>query len=68
MSVSEPNVPEIDKCKLTENTSFEQMHKNKKEGTVLLTEDSLARNVGNHLKSQHSMFITLRLVVQRLKI
>ena len=30
-----PNVPEIDKGKLSENTSFEQMHKNKKEGTVL---------------------------------
>ena len=36
MSVCEPNVPEMDKCKLSENTSFEQMHKNKKEGTVLL--------------------------------
>ena len=30
MSVSEPNVPEIKKCKLSENTSFEQMHKDKK--------------------------------------
>ena len=59
MSVSEPNVPEIDKCKLSENTSIEQMHKNKKEGTVLLIEDSLTRGVGNHLKSQHSMFDSL---------
>ena len=59
MSVSEPNVPEIDKCKLSENTSFEQMHKNKKEGTVLLFGDSLARGVGNHLKSQHCMFDSL---------
>ena len=29
MSVSEPNVPEIDKGKLSKNISFEQMHKNK---------------------------------------
>ena len=58
MSVSEPNVPEIDKCKLSENTSFERMHKNKK-GTVLLIGDSLARSVGHHLKAQHSMFDSL---------
>ena len=31
----------------------------KKEGTVLLIGDSLARGVGNHLKSQHSMFESL---------
>ena len=35
------------------------MHKNKKEGTVLLIGDSLVRGVGNHLKSQHSMFNSL---------
>ena len=29
ISVSEPNVPGIDKCKQAENTSFKQMHKNK---------------------------------------
>ena len=52
-------MPEIDKRKLTENTSFEQLHKSKKEGTVLLIGDSLARGVGNHLKSQHSMFESL---------
>ena len=59
MSVTESNVPEIDQCKLSENTSFEQMHKNKKEGTVLLIGDSLARGFGNHLKSQHSMLDSL---------
>ena len=32
MSVSEPKVTKIDKCKLLENTSFEQMHKIKKKG------------------------------------
>jgi len=32
------------------------MHKNKKEGTVLLIGDSLARGVGCNLKSQHNMF------------
>ena len=51
MSVSKPNVPEIDVCKLTEKTSFKQMNKNKKEGSVLFIEDSLARGVGNNLKS-----------------
>ena len=60
MSVSEPNALEIDKCKLSENTSFEQMHKNKTEGTVLFIGDSLARvSVDNHLKSQHSMLDSL---------
>ena len=59
MSVSEHSVSEIDMCKLSENTSFEQMHKNKKDETVLLIGDSLARGVGNHLKSQHCMFDSL---------
>ena len=40
MSVSNPNVSEMDKCKLSENTSFKQMHKTKKEGTVLLIGNS----------------------------
>src|SRR6266568_931777 len=56
-SVSQsPNVPEIDKHKQAVNISFEQLCKDKKEGTVLLIGDSLARGVGCHLKSQHSMF------------
>lgn len=36
--------------------SFEQLTINKKKGTVLIIGDSLAREVGNHLQSQHSMF------------
>ena len=58
-SSTRARAPEIDKCKLSENTSFEQMHKNKKEGTVLLIGDSLTRGLGNHLKSQHNMFDSL---------
>ena len=56
MSVSKASVPEIDSCKVTKSTSFEEMHKNEKEGTVLLIGDSLARVVGNHLKLQHRLF------------
>ncbi len=56
-SVSQsPNVPEIDKHTQVVNISFEQLCKDKKEGTVLLIGDSLARGVGCHLKSQHGMF------------
>ncbi len=56
-SVSDsPSVPEIDNHKETVNVSFEQLCKDKKEGTVLLIGDSLTRGVGCHLKSQHSMF------------
>ena len=56
-SVSQSSsVPEIDKQKQAVNISFEQLCKDKKEGTVLLIGDSLARGVGYHLKSQHGMF------------
>ena len=47
-------------CKINENKteliSFEHRFKDKKEGTVLLIGDSLARGVGIHLRSQHCMF------------
>src|SRR6266496_4581900 len=56
-SVSQsPNVPEIVKHTQAVNISFEQLCKDKKERTVLLIGDSLARGVGCHLKSQHGMF------------
>jgi len=53
-----PSITEIVNSGAAENISFEELHKNKKEGTVLLIGDSLARGVGCNLKSQHNMFVS----------